>query len=562
MAVILTAAGALGCCRVSPAAEPAPNPPAGPAAAGSPAAGAAGDKDSELPPNEKLAAQQRHVAERYKRLEEILLRMAELNTVTDPRRAALLKKAAAQSKEKLIDVRFEQLAELLGKDQLSRAIDNQADLNQDLRALLDLLMSENRAKQAELEKARVREYLKQVNEIIRQEKDIQGRTVGGDEMKGLSEQQGKVADKTGGLARDMHQHDQANSGSGRPSAGDHGEKQPGEQGKEHGRQSGREGQPQPGGAKQPGSAKQPQDQGKKPQGRGNQPNGQPDSDENGRQGEKSSDDSPANPARQRLEAAQQRMREAEAKLKDAGRQGAADKEEEALRELQKAKAELEDILRQLREEQIARMLAMLEARFRKMLQMEEEVYEGTVRLDRVPAQERTHSHEIEASRVSGKQLQVIVELDKALQLLREDGTAVAFPEALGQARDDMQQVTDRLAQVKVDKITQGIEEDILAALREMVQSLKQAQRDAGGKKKKQPGQAGGQDDRPLIDSLAELRMIRALQMRVNTRTARYAKMVQGEQAGNSELVEALQHLAEREQRIYGVTRDLGKGKNQ
>ena len=156
------------------------------------------------------------------------------------------------------------------------------------------------------------------------------------------------------------------------------------------------------------------------------------------------------------------MREAEAKLKDAQRQGAAEKEEEALRELQKAKAELEDILRQLREEQIARMLAMLEARFRKMLQMEEEVYEGTVRLDRVPAAERSHSHEIEASRLSGKQSQIIVELDKAALLLREDGTAVAFPEALGQVRDDMQQVTDRLAQAKVDKMTQGIEEDILA----------------------------------------------------------------------------------------------------
>ena len=71
------------------------------------------------------------------------------------RRAALLKKAVAQSKDQLINVRFEQLVELLGKDQLSRAIDNQAELNQDLRTLLDLLMSENRAKQAELEKARV-----------------------------------------------------------------------------------------------------------------------------------------------------------------------------------------------------------------------------------------------------------------------------------------------------------------------------------------------------------------------------------------------------------------------
>ena len=45
-------------------------------------------------------------------------------------------------------------------------------------------------------------------------------------------------------------------------------------------------------------------------------------------------------------------------------------------------------------------------------------------------------------------------------LLRDDGTAVAFPEAAEQMRDDMQQVVERLAQAKVGKITQSIEEDI------------------------------------------------------------------------------------------------------
>ena len=62
--------------------------------------------------------------------------MAELNAASDPRRAALLKKAVAQSKEQLIGLRFERLVELLGKDQLSRALENQTDLDQDLRALL------------------------------------------------------------------------------------------------------------------------------------------------------------------------------------------------------------------------------------------------------------------------------------------------------------------------------------------------------------------------------------------------------------------------------------------
>ena len=57
-------------------------------------------------------------------------------------------------------------------------------------------------------------------------------------------------------------------------------------------------------------------------------------------------------------------------------------------------------------------------------------------------------------------------------------------------------------------------------------------------------------------------MIRALQMRVNTRTARYSKLIEGEQADNAELVEALRRLAERQERIHRVTRDLELGRNQ
>jgi len=257
------------------------------------------------------------------------------------------------------------------------------------------------------------------------------------------------------------------------------------------------------------------------------------------------------------------MKEAEEKLKEAKRKGAAEKQEEAIRELEQAKAELEEILRQLREEQIARLLAMLEARFRKMMQMQQEVYIGTLRLDAVPSRQRTHNHEIEASRLSGKESLIVVEVDKALLLLREDGTAVAFPEAIEQMRDDMQQVVQRLARARVGKITQGIEEDILEALKEMVEALKKAQKDLEDKKPLKGNPTSGQaGDPPLIDILAELRMIRALQMRVNKRTDRYSKLIEGEQTDSDELVEALRRLAEREQRIHRVTRDLQLGKNQ
>jgi hypothetical protein len=205
---------------------------------------------------------------------------------------------------------------------------------------------------------------------------------------------------------------------------------------------------------------------------------------------------------------------------------------------------------------------MLEARVRKMLELQTQVYDGTVGLDKVPEAERSHNHEIEASRLSGKETQIIVECDKVLLLLREDGTAVAFPEAVQQVREDMQQVELRLAQTKVDKITQGIEEDIIAALEEMIEALKKAQKEMENKKKK-PGQPpqGRPQDPALIDTLAELKMIKALQMRVNSRTVRYSKLIQGEQAENADLIESLKRLAEREERIHRVTRDLEMGRN-
>ena len=227
------------------------------------------------------------------------------------------------------------------------------------------------------------------------------------------------------------------------------------------------------------------------------------------------------------------MQQAEAKLAKAQREGADRQQEEAIRELQLAKAELEKILRQLREEEIGRMLAMLEGRFRQMLQLQEEVYEGTVRLDKVPSAERTHNHEIESSRLSGKESQILVELDKALLLLRDDGSAVAFAEAAQQMRDDVEQIVGRLAQAKVGQLTQSTEEDVLAALKEMIEALKKAQKDLDNKKQSPAMPAAGQpEDPPLVDLLAELKMIRALQMRVNTRTARYGKLITGEQADN------------------------------
>lgn len=565
------------------------NPSAAPAGA-SPA----GEK-AELSAGDKLAMEQQRIGDQFKHVEEVLLRMAEIVAPTDPRRAALLRKAVAQSKERLIGVQFDTLVDLIKKDQLARTISNQQDLDRDLRALLEMLLSENRAKQLESEKARIREYIKRLTELIKQQKAVQGQTGGADDPRRLAGEQGRLADRAGRLSKDVKSNEEQNRGAGGQQGDSQGKPKEGEQPKPGAENKDprkpdqpESDQPKPDEKRSGDRDRQGQGQGKEQgqgqgeKGQGQGEKGQPQKDRKPGQtpsqgqppGKRAGEDQPPpdgqnpspqpdgqNPARQRLDAAQQRMREAQKKLEEAQRKGALDKQEDAIRELEQAKAHLEEILRQLREEEMERTLVMLEARFLKMLQMQRAVHEGTQRLDKVPQTERNHNHEIEAGRLSSRESEIVLEADKAMMVLRDDGTAVAFPEALAQARQDMQQVVDRLARAKVDQITQGLEQDIITALEEMLQAFQQARKKLEDKRQRPPSSQGQSQTPSLVDTLAELRMIRTLQVRVRDRTNRYSKLIEGDQAQNADLVESLRQLGERQRQIHRITRDLDMGKN-
>ncbi len=206
---------------------------------------------------------------------------------------------------------------------------------------------------------------------------------------------------------------------------------------------------------------------------------------------------------------------------------------------------------------------MLEARFLKVLQIQREIYTGTVRLDKIPVIERSHSYEIDTGHLSNREAEIVMEVDKALSLLREEGSSVAMPEAVQQVHDDMEQLVHRLAEGKTEVLTQAIETDVIKALEEIVDAFKKAQKDAENKKKPPgPSPNGQPQDPPLIEQLAELKMIRALQMRVNRRTERYSKLIDGEQANKEDVQDALRRLSEQEARVHKVTRDLELGKNE
>ena len=111
---------------------------------------------AQVSPVETLATQQGNLAERYQRLEVLMLKMAEFDAGTNPRRAALLKQALSESKDKHIRLQMETLVTRLRQQQLQRAVDDQTQVRDDLRALLELLLSENREDRLRNEQARMR----------------------------------------------------------------------------------------------------------------------------------------------------------------------------------------------------------------------------------------------------------------------------------------------------------------------------------------------------------------------------------------------------------------------
>ncbi|MBT7919412.1 MAG: hypothetical protein HN617_17905, partial [Planctomycetaceae bacterium] len=184
-----------------------------------------------------------------------------------------------------------------------------------------------------------------------------------------------------------------------------------------------------------------------------------------------------NPARKRLEEAQEQMKQAQIELENARRSESIEAQEEAKKKLVEAKAQLEEILRQLREEELERMLALLEGRFRKMLEMELKVYEGTLQLSKIPKSEQNREVQVAANKLSFQQRRIGLEADKVLTLLLEEGSSIAFPETVKIMREDMEQAASRLSQLKVGRITLGIEEDIIQSIEEMIEALQQAQQD-------------------------------------------------------------------------------------
>lgn len=492
-----------------------------------------------------LAERESDLLRRYSELERSFLRLADLLATTDPRRAAVLRDAFGQAREAEVGDRLARIVSLLEEERLLEAGAGQAGAVAQLRALLALLEAGGVDRNLADTKQDVREFLARIGGLIARQRDIEGSTEAGADDADLAARQRDAADAAARLADDLGQFaaridESPPAAEGSPAPQDEGQPQPAD---DAGRGAGEADGP-------PGSE---QAEPAVEEGDGSEPI------------EGDDEASRARRTGQRVAAAEARMRAARQKLDEARRRDARAEQEQAIAELETARAELEEILRQLREEEVERLLVQLETRIRTLLRMERSVQAAADTLAAAAAMS-VRERQLEAARIGREQEAVTAELDRAWTVVRDDGSAVAIPEALAQLQDDSRQAAARFAASDVGEATRAIVGDILAGLEELLAALEKSRRedDAG----EQPGPGGGRPpepgEQPLVDKLAELKMLRSLQMRVNARTERFASLLDAgaEAAAEPALVEALRRLAERQRAIERAARDIVAGRTE
>jgi hypothetical protein len=498
------------------------------------------------------AFEQERLGQQFAAFQQSLLSLAQRleksSKAEDREKALVLRQAIELASREGIDTQFSKLVATLTASgvtlrEIEGAIGQNEQLLKTLREMIQLLLSDNQAAKAKEEARRLADMLKKLDGVIRAQKIERSKVESGKGDKdNLAKGQEKVTKETRELGKSFDPKKPSDAAADADKAG------------------GKKGAPKEGDGKKGGSKKGDPEQGDPKS--GDSQDGEP----------KAGDQQPPPPGeleqqRKQIQDAIENQKRAEDRIKKDDRSGASNQQDEAIKKLEEVRKEIERRLKQLREEEMQRLLANLENRCARMLAMQQEVYDGTKRvhatIEQAPDRKPTRAEDLKAGELSAKEAAIVVEANKTLQLLQEEGSAVAFPLVLEDLREQMKVVQSRLFKTDVGPFTQSIEEDIIASLKDMVAALKKAQQDMKDRQNQPPPPPGGGQPPPqkLIDMLADLKMIRTLQEQINRRTKAYAATYPGEQADDPAIRSELAGLADRQEKVHKVTRDLATGKN-
>ena len=491
-------------------------------------------KDPQTLRNEQIA-----VSGRYARFERMLMQMADILGRQDPERADLLRKTLGKGREDQVREDLEKAIALLESGELGAASEKQTELLQSFQSLMKLLQSEDRRSAVERERERLNGLLKDLRNVIGEQRSARAATQNEESPSNAAPGQQKALERTGKLLDEMQQHDEQSEGE--QSGGEQSEGEQSEGEKSGGEKSGGE---QSGGEKSGGEKSGGEKSGAEKSG-----------------GEKSaSQQGQQTPGRESLQEAERRMQQALEALQQQQRELALKEEDAAIEELQEAAAKLEEQLKQLREEEKEMMLASLEARFQRMLIVETQIHEGTTALAAVPQKDWLELSYGRCRELAQQQTELARECAQTVLLIREDGTSSAVLLAAEDIQSDMDSVAEWMQQSNVSELTISLQRDILESLKQLVETMQREMQQLQERQQQENQQQQGQQlQSRLVDLIAEIRVLRNLQLQVNRRTKQVDDLLERvSDAERSALLKQVSELAERQQKLFEAARDLEK----
>jgi hypothetical protein len=274
------------------------------------------------------------------------------------------------------------------------------------------------------------------------------------------------------------------------------------------------------------------------------------------------------PGQQKVQQAQKSMQQASGDLRKQDPADASRQQGKAIKDLEEALREIEERLAQLREETQIEKLAKLEARFREMLAVQKELTAKTLvidkkKIDNMGQLARSDRNGLKSLGEDERGLAIIKQegqpdrvplafrAQQALEIIIDDGTSVVFPDVVEQLRDDLVTVGGLMSDsLRTDNYTQAMQKEIEITLEELIEALQKAQKqkEGGG-----GGGGGGGGNEPLLPGSAELKLLRAAQLRVNRRTTALEASRPAEGEFDSVMKEEVQKVSQRQADIGEMT---------
>lgn len=243
-------------------------------------------------------------------------------------------------------------------------------------------------------------------------------------------------------------------------------------------------------------------------------------------------------------------------------QQAEEKQEEAQKDIEEAEQALEEAERQYASLMAEEKLAQMENTLGKLLYAQKKVNEKTIEMETARLKNGgtwTRPNRIKVQGLGDEQGKVATESEDLMKKMQEEDSTV-FSWVLQTAIDDMSLVKDLLKKdVQTDEYTQGLERDIERKMQELLDALKKEM--ANRKKKKGPqGAGGGGGGGRLVPPIAELKMLRQMQLSLKKKTEDFDRQLKKDKTDEFDDVQRtiVKRLAHEQGTLSDLTRKFAE----